>query len=127
MSLLEKRLLTASEELASLTTAEPIFQQASHAERLEESEDWALTVGTGYKKGSQQTSLIYKHLSKLMGAMRSITGGDAMKAKQLSDLLSFRTHAGVLRFLAHHPFPSCSRMQLMSTHVVSSFICGVRS
>lgn len=100
------RLHTAREKLASQSVTEPVLQQASHAERLEESEDWISTVGMGYKKGSQQTSLIYKHLSKLIVALRSITGGDAMKAKQLSELLSYRSHAGVFNFGAP-TLPAC--------------------
>lgn len=54
---------------------------------------WTLVSGLGYND-AQRRNLIYMHLQKLLQAMRTITGGHAMKAKQLSDLLHLRVHAG---------------------------------
>ena len=73
--------------------SEPILAQAAHSNKLEENPEWALILGLGYNP-SQRRTLIYKHLGKLLEQMRSITGGDAAKAKELSEMLYMRTHAG---------------------------------
>ncbi len=40
------------------------------------------------------------HLGKLLDEVRRITGGDATRAKQLTDLLYMRAHAGEKRELS---------------------------
>jgi hypothetical protein len=93
---LEAAQLTAAEEIMSYVESTPILKEAAHAKRLEENPEWALILGLGYND-TQRRNLIYIHLGKLLDRLRQITGGDATKAKQLSDLLYLRTHAGERR------------------------------
>ena len=51
---------------------------------------------------------------KLLTELRSITGGDATKGKQLSDLLFARTHAGEHRRLDGMAKAEAHRHQLQS-------------
>ena len=89
---------TAAEEIMSYVESTPILKQAAHAEALEAHPEWQAIVGVGYRE-DQRRSLIYQHLGKLLTELRRITGGDATKGKQLSDLLFARTHAGEHRRL----------------------------
>ena len=97
---LEAQLHTAAEEIVSYVQSNPILKEASHAARLEEDPEWALILGLGYTD-AQKRDLIYRHLGKLKDELHRITGGDAMRAKQLSDLLYLRVHAGEKRRLSH--------------------------
>lgn len=74
----------------------PILKEAVHADRIENDPEWALIIGLGYND-KQRRNLVYVHLKKLRDELRRITGGDALKAKQLSDLLYLRMHAGEKR------------------------------
>ena len=85
----------AAEEIMSYVESTPILKQAAHAEALEAHPEWQEIVGYGYRE-DQRRSLIYQHLGKLLTELRRITGGDATKGKQLSDLLFARTHAGAI-------------------------------
>lgn len=76
-----------------METMSVLTQNSTQNERLEESPQLGFILGTGYATKSQKRSLVYKHLSKLVQSLRKITGGDAMKAKELSELLAIRTHA----------------------------------
>ena len=96
MAELEAQLRKYSEEIVSYIQSEPILKEASHAKRLEENPEWALILGLGYNDG-QKRNLIYQHLGKMLTELRRVTGGDALKAKQLSDLLYLRAHAGEQR------------------------------
>lgn len=87
---------TYSEEIASYIQTEPILKEAAHAKRLEQNPEWALILGLGYNDG-QKRNLIYQHLGKMLTELRRVTGGDALKAKQLADLLYLRAHAGEQR------------------------------
>ena len=77
---------TAAEEIMSYVESPPILKQAAHAEALEAHPEWQAIVGVGYRE-DQRRSLIYQHLGKLLTELRRVTGGDALKAKQLADLL----------------------------------------
>lgn len=90
--------LTMAEEIMSYIESTPLLKEAAHAKKLEENPEWALILGLGYKD-SQKRNLIYQHLKKLLYELRRITNGDAMKAKELSDLLYLRLHAGEKRRL----------------------------
>lgn len=90
---LEQRVYTIAEELMSMCKTDPVLKQQSHAARLEQNPEWGLVLGLGYST-SQKTRLIYDHVHKMLSHMRDITGGDAAKAKELSEMLYFRTHAG---------------------------------
>ena len=70
-----------------------ILKQAAHAQRLEEYPEWKEILGIGYSE-PQRRVLMYKHLQKLLDLTRTVTGGDATKAKQLVDLLHARARAG---------------------------------
>lgn len=96
MATLENQLELATQDIASYIQSDSVLTQAAHAQRLQDDPEWGLILGLGYQKGSQKQSLIYKHLTKLLDSLRSITGGDAMKAKELSEMLFLRTHAGIL-------------------------------
>ena len=93
---LEAAQRTAAEEIMSYVESTPILKEAAHSKALEEHEEWAEILGVGYSD-SQRRDLIYKHLTRLRDQLHSITGGDAKKAKQLSDLLYMRVHAGEQR------------------------------
>lgn len=80
----------------SYVESTPVLKEAAHCKALEEHEEWAQILGTGYSD-TQRRDLIYKHLRKLLAELRRITGGDAHKAKQLADLLYCRAHAGERR------------------------------
>lgn len=90
---MERLQQVAAEEIMSYVESTPILTQATHSERLEDNQQWGQVLGVGYND-SQRRSLIYRHLSKLLSALREVTGGDATKAKALSDLLYCRLHAG---------------------------------
>jgi hypothetical protein len=96
VSMLEEMQRTAAVEIMSYVESAPILKEAAHAKALEEHTEWAEILGTGYSDG-QRRDLIYKHLSKLQKELHSITRGDATMAKQLSDLLNCRVHAGETR------------------------------
>ena len=83
----------ASEELMSNVETGGILKQAAHAQRLEEYPEWKEILGIGYSE-PQRRVLMYKHLQKLLDLTRTVTGGDATKAKQLVDLLHARARAG---------------------------------
>ena len=87
-------LQVASEEIMSnhLRTGD-ILKQTAHAKTLEQHPEWKDIVGVGYSE-PQRRDLIYKHLQKLLDLTRTVTHGDACKAKQLIDLLHHRVHAG---------------------------------
>ena len=93
---LEATQLTTAEQIMSYIESTPILKEAAHTKKLEENPEWALVLGLGYNDG-QKRNLIFQHLGKLLTEVRSITGGDAVKAKQLSDLLYCRVHAGEQR------------------------------
>ena len=93
---LEAQQRTVAEELLSYVESTPILKEAVHAKRLEENPEWALVLGLGYNEG-QRRNLIYQHLGKMLTELRRVTGGDALRAKQLADLLYLRAHAGVQR------------------------------
>lgn len=80
-------------EILAYVESSPVLKEATHARQLEEHPEWALILGLGYNE-QQRKNLVYKHLHKLLAELRRITGGDAMKAKQLADLLYLRVHAG---------------------------------
>lgn len=86
----------ATEEIMSYVQSTPILKEAAHSKAMQEHPEWADILGTGYND-MQRRDLIYKHLAKLLAELRRITGGDATKAKQLSDLLYCRAHAGEQR------------------------------
>lgn len=77
----------------TLLKTDPL-REVSHAQVLEDNPDWALVIGLGYDR-VQKKGLVYKHIHKLLESLRSITHGDPMKAKALSEMLYLRTHAGV--------------------------------
>lgn len=80
----------------SYVESTPILKEAAHAAQVEEHEYWGQILGVGYTD-MQRRTLIYKHLKKLLSALRKVTGGDTTKAKQLTDLLCCRLHAGERR------------------------------
>lgn len=98
------------------------------ASKLEDTPDLGFALGTGYTE-RQKKSMIYRHLSKLLVALRKITGGDAVKGRQLSELLHIRTHAkgdsppspfptflpcGV--WLIHDLLSGCSQVKISRRH-----------
>lgn len=95
---LEAAQQTAAEEIMSYVESTPVLKQAAHADALEAHPEWQAILGVGYND-AQRRNLIYQHLGKLLTELRRITGGDATKAKQLSDLLFARTHAGEQRMI----------------------------
>ena len=96
MAELETQQRTIAEEVLSYVESTPILKEAAHAKQLEDNPEWALVLGLGYND-TQRRNLIYQHLGKMLTELRRITGGDALKAKQLSDLLYLRAHAGEQR------------------------------
>ena len=75
----------------------------------------------------QKRNLVYVHLGKLLNEVRRITGGDATRAKQLTDLLYMRAHAGEkhelskassVRSLSLGPFPwvPAAYLSLLTAH-----------
>ena len=93
---LEKLLQLAALNIMSYVESTPILREAAHAKKLEENPEWALILGLGYSD-LQRRCLIYQHLGKMRDELKRITGGDALKAKQLADLLYQRVHAGETR------------------------------
>lgn len=93
MAELEKLQQVAAEEIMSYVESTPVLTQSSHNEKIEEHEQWRQILGTGYNN-VQRRCMIYRHLDKLLSTLREITKGDATKAKDLSDLLFCRMHAG---------------------------------
>ena len=87
-----------AQEIMTYIESEPILKEAAHAKKLEENPEWALILGIGYDD-SQKRSLIYKHLTKMTVELHRVTGGDAYKAKQLTDLMYMKVHAGEQRRL----------------------------
>ena len=87
---------TAEEILSTMRTAPP-NRELSHADALKDHPEWQTVLGAGYSEGQRRT--LYRHVQKLLDAAREITGGDALKAKQLTDLLYARVHAGEERVL----------------------------
>ena len=96
MAELESQLHKTTEFIISHVESDSILTQASHAQRLEDDPDWVLIAGLGYSD-SQSTRLIYDHLNKLLAKLKDITRGDVTKAKELSEMLYIRTHAGERR------------------------------
>lgn len=84
-----------AQELMSYIQSDPVLRQSSHAQILQDQPEWALILGLGYHTKAQKQSLIYKHLNKLVDTLHTITAGDPTKAKQLSEMLCLRTHAGM--------------------------------
>ena len=93
---LEEQLRIAVEEIMGSIETGTVLKQAAHARALEEHPEWKGVIGVGYSE-PQRRDLIYKHLQKLLDLTRSVTRGDATKAKQLIDLLHARVHAGEAR------------------------------
>ena len=87
-----------AEQIVSYIQSTPILKEAAHAKKLEEHPEWAVVLGLGYDD-AQKRNMIYNHLGKLQSELRRVTNGDAMKAKQLTDLLYTRVHAGEQRML----------------------------
>lgn len=85
--------LRAAEEIVSFLRTAPALKQAAHSDCFEHNPEWSIIIGLGYSDAQRRT-LIYKHLRKLLEEMRRITNGDALKAKELSDLMYLRMHAG---------------------------------
>lgn len=85
-----------AEHILSYMETQPVLKEAAHAKRLEENPEWAVILGLGYTD-NQRRNLIYQHLGKLVNELRHITGGDALKAKQLADMMHLRVHAGEQR------------------------------
>ena len=83
-------------KIMSYVKSNSILKESTHAKTLEENLEWALILGIGYSD-TQERNLIYQHLQKLRDGLNRITGGDALKAKQLADLLYLRVHAGEMR------------------------------
>ena len=96
---MEQMHLTMTQEIVSYIHSEPILNQAAHAKRLEDNPEWAVILGLGYND-KQRRNLIYQHLTKLKSSLLNITGGDATKAKQLTDLMHTHVHAGEGRQLS---------------------------
>ena len=69
------------------------IQKGAGDKALEDHPEWKDVIGVGHSE-PQRRDLIYKHLQKLLDASRTVTNGDATKAKQLIDLLYARAHAG---------------------------------
>lgn len=90
---LEKMQHTMATDIMAYVRSSPILGERAHSKKLEENPEWALILGLGYNPAQKQ-GLIYKHMHRLLGHLRQITGGDVMKAKQLGDLLYLRLHAG---------------------------------
>jgi hypothetical protein len=90
---LERNEGMCAREIPSVVQSKPILENEAHFRKLEDNPEWALILYPKYGDG-QKRNLIYQHLHKLLGQLRSITGGDAMKAKQLGDLMYLRLHAG---------------------------------
>lgn len=84
---------TMAQDIMGYIESTPILKEAAHARKLEDNPEWALILGLGYND-TQKRNLIYQHLHKLLTELRRITNGDAMKAKELGDLLYLRLHAG---------------------------------
>ena len=84
--------MTATKIVAYINST-PILKQAAHAKKLEENPEWTLVLGIGYNE-SQKNNGIYQHLKRMKTELQNVTGGDATKAKQLTDLLYTRVHAG---------------------------------
>ena len=84
--------MTATKIVAYINST-PILKQAAHAKKLEENPEWTLVLGIGYNE-SQKNNGIYLHLKKMLAELQNVTGGDVTKAKQLTDLLYTRVHAG---------------------------------
>lgn len=91
---LEEQLRLAAQEIVSFIESEPMLKQTSHAQKLEDNPEWGLILGLGYNTSAQKQSLVYKHLRKLVDSLRVITAGDALKAKQLAEMLFMRMHSG---------------------------------
>lgn len=105
MAALEKENFSVAQEILAYIHSEPIYKEASHTGLLESNPEWGLILGLGYHSKSQKNSLIYKHLQKLVAELKSITKADPAKAKQLSELLYRRTHAGACHNLCDHLMP----------------------
>ena len=90
---LTNALQVASEDVMSDFQSGDILKQTAHAKALEQHPEWKDLIGMGYSE-PQRRDLIYKHLQKLLDLTRTVTHGDASKAKQLVDLLHHRVHAG---------------------------------
>ena len=84
--------VTATNIVAYINST-PILKQAAHAKKLEENPEWTLVLGIGYNE-SQKNKGIYLHLKRMLSELQNVTGGDVTKAKQLTDLLYTRVHAG---------------------------------
>lgn len=95
---LEDAQRVAVQEILSYVQSTPVLREAAHAKKLEDNPEWAIILGLGYND-VQRRNLIYVHLKKLLAELHSITSGDALKAKQLTDLLYCRAHAGEKRRL----------------------------
>jgi hypothetical protein len=79
--------------IPSVVQSKPILKKEAHFRKLEDKPEWALILYLEFRD-DQKRSLIYQHLHRLLDQLRGITGGDAMKAKQLSDLMYLCLHAG---------------------------------
>lgn len=77
----------------SFMKTEPILSGPAHSSLFEGDPDAAFLIGVGYNSAQRQV-MIYRHLKKLRDSLHGITGGDALKAKALSEMLYLRSHAG---------------------------------
>lgn len=96
ISKLQNLLGGTSERIVAYINSTPILKQAAHAKKLEENPNWTLVLGLGYND-NQKKNTIYQHLHSMLDELRNVTGGDATKAKQLTDMLYTRVHAGESR------------------------------
>jgi hypothetical protein len=90
---LERNEGMCAREIPSVVQSKPILENGAHFRKLEDNPEWALILYLEYGD-DQKRNLIYQHLHKLLDQLRGITGGDAMKEKQLGDLMYLRLHAG---------------------------------
>jgi hypothetical protein len=90
---LERNKGMCAREIPSVVQSKPILENEAHFRKLEDNPEWALILYLEYGD-DQKRNLIYQHLHMLLDQLRGITGGDAMKAKQLGDLMYLRLHAG---------------------------------
>jgi hypothetical protein len=61
-----------------------LLEQTSHSDPFS---SWDDTFGSEYTD-SQRRSLVYKHSKEVIECLRRVTSGDAVKGKQLVELLS---------------------------------------
>ena len=111
---LEKLQKITAGELLAVINSDSMLRQETHFARIEEDPQLALIYGLGYSP-MQRKSMLYRHIKKLLTSLHHITGGDATKSKELSEMLFLRTHAGHVIasplpsfFALNHVDPCCT-------------------